>query len=96
MKRAQSQIPRRAYALLGNDKMGGRDGIPLKPFVADAAIFARVQRFLAIIGEMLREIFDEAAYSRYLARHSSAHSVETYRAFLHEAEQARDRRPRCC
>jgi hypothetical protein len=44
----------------------------------------------------LREIFDESAYSRYLARHALASSTDTYGAFLREADQTLEHKPRCC
>ena len=45
---------------------------------------------------VLREIFDESAYSRFLARRGVASSVTAYADFLRETEQGRARRPRCC
>jgi hypothetical protein len=44
----------------------------------------------------LREIFDENAYDRFLARTCAARSVESYREFLHEREAVIARKPRCC
>ena len=44
----------------------------------------------------VREIFDEAAYSRFLKRERAERSRESYAAFLRENELARARRPRCC
>jgi hypothetical protein len=44
----------------------------------------------------LREIFDEAAYSRFLKRERAERSRESYAAFLGENELARARRPKCC
>lgn len=55
--------------------------------------FVRVFR---LAHEVLREIFDEAAYSRYLARHALASSTDTYGAFLREADQTLEHKPRCC
>lgn len=46
--------------------------------------------------ETLREIFDENAYLRYLARERVVRSRDSYAAFLRENESARARRPRCC
>jgi hypothetical protein len=45
---------------------------------------------------MLREIFDESAYARFLSRQELTSSVEAYAAFMREAETAKTRRPRCC
>lgn len=44
----------------------------------------------------LREIFDEAAYARFLARTRMASSVAAYAAFREEFEEAKTRRPKCC
>ncbi len=44
----------------------------------------------------LREIFDENAYTRFLAREGVASSRIAYAAFLREREAAVQRRPRCC
>jgi len=46
--------------------------------------------------EVLREIFDEAAYARFLARAGVASSNEAYAAFRREFEEAKVRRPKCC
>ena len=44
----------------------------------------------------LREIFDEAAYERFLIHHRQDASVETYAAFRRDHETLNLRRPRCC
>jgi hypothetical protein len=44
----------------------------------------------------LREIFDEAAYARFLARHQMLSSPHAYACFLRERESASVRRIRCC
>ncbi len=46
--------------------------------------------------DALREIFDEAAYARFLSRARVASSSEAYAAFRREFEEAKVRRPRCC
>jgi hypothetical protein len=46
--------------------------------------------------EMLREIFDEAAYARFLQRHQMSSSPHAYDSFLREREAAATRRIRCC
>lgn len=45
---------------------------------------------------ILREIFDEAAYERFLRRTGAASSSEVYEAFRREFEEAKIRRPKCC
>ncbi|MGA9390367.1 MAG: hypothetical protein WBV69_07970 [Candidatus Sulfotelmatobacter sp.] len=44
----------------------------------------------------LREIFDEAAYARFLTRTGMTSSSEAYAAFRREFEEAKMRRPKCC
>lgn len=44
----------------------------------------------------LREIFDEAAYDRFLYRKQMAASPASYAAFRQEFEEAKTRRPKCC
>ncbi len=44
----------------------------------------------------LREIFDEAAYSRFLARAGMVSSSAAYAAFRREFEEVKVRRQKCC
>jgi hypothetical protein len=44
----------------------------------------------------LREIFDESAYTRFLARHGMPSCPSSYAAFLREQEMIKARRPKCC
>ena len=46
--------------------------------------------------EALREIFDEAAYARFLRSEGVENSREAYGRYLRETREARERRPRCC
>jgi len=55
-----------------------------------------VGRALRILISMLREIFDEAAYARFLQRTQSESSAEAYAAFWRERESACARRVKCC
>jgi hypothetical protein len=45
---------------------------------------------------ILREIFEESAYSRFLAHHELSSCPSAYAAFLREQEGAKARRPKCC
>jgi hypothetical protein len=49
-----------------------------------------------ILTATLREIFDEAAYARFLGRAGIASSSKAYAAFRREFEEAKVRRPKCC
>jgi hypothetical protein len=44
----------------------------------------------------LREIFDEAAYARFLDRTGMVSSRDAYAAFRQEFEEAKVRQPKCC
>jgi len=56
----------------------------------------RLARAARIVLEMLREIFDESAYDRFLQRHQMSSSPHAYDCFLRERESAAARRIRCC
>jgi hypothetical protein len=49
-----------------------------------------------IIVDALREIFDEAAYARFLGRTGMTSSSAAYAAFRREFDEAKVRRPKCC
>ena len=56
----------------------------------------KLQLFFRTLVAALREIFDESAYARFLARTGAATSADSYAEFLRETEQSRARKPRCC
>ncbi|HTC93873.1 MAG TPA: hypothetical protein VK699_10510 [Terriglobales bacterium] len=56
----------------------------------------RIHNVWQLLVATLREIFDENAYSRFLAREGMASSRMAYAAFLREREAVVQRRPRCC
>jgi len=45
---------------------------------------------------VIREIFDESAYARFLNRTQKPSSPQAYAAFRSEYEALKARRPRCC
>ena len=55
-----------------------------------------VLRALTIVRLALAEIFEEAAYVRFLERHGMKSSREAYAGYLRESSISRARRPRCC
>ena len=57
------------------------------------ALFTKTMR---ILRAMLREIFDESAYDRFLQRTKAPRSVASYRDFMQEREAGMTRRPKCC
>lgn len=57
-----------------------------------ASFAASVRVLLA----MLREVFDESAYARFLSRNQLVSSRAAYAEFLREHASMKERRPRCC
>jgi hypothetical protein len=55
-----------------------------------------MRRVLAVLAAVLREIFDEAAYARFLTCRGEVSSRAAYGEFLREREGARARQTRCC
>jgi hypothetical protein len=55
-----------------------------------------IRDFAATAVAALREIFDEAAYARFLDRAGMVSSRLAYESFRREFEDAKVRRPKCC
>jgi hypothetical protein len=55
-----------------------------------------IRQAFTILLAALREIFDEAAYDRFLLQHELARSTETYADFCRDHQQSKVRRPKCC
>jgi len=55
-----------------------------------------LRKTLQIIRAMLREIFDESAYDRFLLRTHASRSIASYRAFTRERDATMLKKPRCC
>lgn len=60
------------------------------------ALRDQVKHARRLTSAILKEIFDESAYSRFLARHQLTPSRDSYAAFWSEHERGKARRPRCC
>ena len=63
---------------------------------ADGSLGGMIRNAGSVLMTVLREIFDEAAYARFLGRTQSASSTQAYAAFTRERESIQNRRPRCC
>ncbi len=76
------------------------DGFSDHPITRDHPIARSLIKLLRnvtlIATATLREIFDESAYDRFLARTQTLRSVESYREFMRERETTVAKRPRCC
>ncbi|MFI5381139.1 MAG: hypothetical protein ACHRHE_17720 [Tepidisphaerales bacterium] len=55
-----------------------------------------MKQIFAVLVAILREIFDESAYARFLATHHLRSDRSSYAAFLREQAGIKARRPRCC
>ena len=56
----------------------------------------KIKQVLTTALAVLREIFDESAYARYLEKNELRSSPEAYAGFLREYELVKARRQRCC
>ena len=57
---------------------------------------SRMVKAIRIFVATLREIFDEAAYARFLGRSQMESSPAAYAAFWREREAGQARRTKCC
>lgn len=55
-----------------------------------------LRRFIRLATALLRELADEGAYQRHLARHGLSHSREAWKQFHRERLRAKYLRPKCC
>ena len=55
-----------------------------------------LRRAMLLLWQLLREIFDEGAYARFLQREGLHNSAAAYGMFRRENEALNLRRPRCC
>jgi hypothetical protein len=53
-------------------------------------------KLIQILRAVVREIFDESAYDRFLLRTHASRSVASYREFTRERDAALLNKPRCC
>ena len=66
------------------------------PLRVPARLRERMHSACRLAFAILREIFDEAAYERFLARRQLVPSAAAYAAFCRDDEPRQTRRPRCC
>ena len=59
-------------------------------------VSAAMERVMRTVCMVLREIFEESAYARFLQRQRMGSSREAYAGFLRESQQCREKRARCC
>jgi hypothetical protein len=64
--------------------------------LARADLACKFKHFYATLVSIVREIFDESAYERFLKREKLTYGDKTYAAFLREQGELKGRRPKCC
>ncbi|HMB83308.1 MAG TPA: hypothetical protein VKI40_04570 [Terriglobales bacterium] len=74
-----------------------RDGRPRPSSRAKpGSLLSMLFHMASVSRAILREIFDESAYQRFLDRSRLESSPNAYATFQQETEQAKSQRPRCC
>jgi hypothetical protein len=68
-------------------------GVAGKPYLS---ILACLTHVAAVLTSLLREIFDESAYNRFLERNRISSSTAAYAAFREENDRLKAQRPKCC
>jgi hypothetical protein len=67
---------------------------------SEPSAFVRIRALLSdalhLLVAVLREIFDEAAYDRYLRQTGSTPSRKSFAEFITASNAKKERRPRCC
>ena len=61
-----------------------------------SALHIRMLNAFSTLHAMIREIFDESAYDRFLRRTNAQRSVASYRDFTRERDATMLKKPRCC
>jgi hypothetical protein len=92
IKKLPDERSRRDSRPFGKLRAGSRLSSRAKP----GSLLSTLSKIASVSLAMLREIFDESAYERFLAQHHLTSSVAAYSRFCHERDHSRARRPRCC
>jgi hypothetical protein len=64
--------------------------------IARDRVIGKTRAFFSTVRGMLREIFDESAYDRFLLRTNASRTAASYRAFTRERDASMLKKPRCC
>jgi len=64
--------------------------------IARDRVIGKTRAFFSTVRGVLREIFDESAYDRFLLRTNASRTAASYRAFTRERDAAMLKKPRCC
>ena len=64
--------------------------------IARDRVIGKTRAFFSTVRGVLREIFDESAYDRFLLRTNAKRSVASYCDFTRERDASMLKKPRCC
>ena len=74
-----------------------RDSRPrLSSRAKPSSLLSTLSHMAGVSLAILREIFDESAYERFLAQHQIRSTAAAYAEFCRDHECIKARRPRCC
>jgi hypothetical protein len=93
MKNKESNTGRETATSARGSQRVSRDRMVAKKYPSPLAWLPQVA---AVLASLLKEIFDESAYSRFLERNRVSSSATAYAAFREENERLKAQRPRCC
>ena len=68
----------------------------LSSLAKPGSLLSTLSQMASVSLAILREIFDESAYERFLTQHQLTSSAAAYASFCHDRDHSRARRPRCC
>jgi hypothetical protein len=93
MKNKQSNTVRQTATSVRGSHRFSRNRLVAKLY---PGALAWLPQLAAVLAALLKEVFDESAYSRFLKRHRLASSATAYAEFQKENDRLRARRPKCC
>jgi hypothetical protein len=93
MKNKESNSHRETAILVRGSRWFSPGRVAGKPYPSRLAWLPQVA---SAITSLLKEIFDESAYSRFLERNRISPSATAYARFREENDRLKAQRPRCC
>jgi len=91
MKNKESNTHRETAILVQGSRRVSPDRVAGKP-----GRLAWLPQIAVAMASLLKEIFDESAYGRFLERNRISSSATAYARFREENDRLKSQRPRCC
>jgi len=91
MKNKESNTQRVTAILVQGSRRLSPDRVAGKP-----SLLAWFPQIAVAMTSLLKEIFDESAYGRFLERNRISSSATAYARFREENDRLKSQRPRCC